>query len=43
MSGFPEKRSQMFQCAFGQLAYSVFNARQKMSHGLEKSSRTRSS
>ena len=36
MSGFPEEKSQMFQRTVGQLAYKVFNARGKMSQGLDE-------
>ena len=35
MSGFPEEKSEVFQQTVGKLAFKVFNARGKMSHGLE--------
>ena len=35
MAGFPEEISQVFLRTVGQLAFKVFNARGKMSHGLE--------
>ncbi|MGZ2257082.1 DUF1569 domain-containing protein [Roseobacter sp. A03A-229] len=36
MSGFPEEKSSVFQRTVGQLAFKVFSARGKMSHGLDE-------